>query len=56
VLDANRKLLTPDEKVVLERYRQHVDDLEARHLGEGVIAAGATFPPEMAHILEHEPG
>ena len=51
ILKANRRHLRPEEREVLERFRQHVDDLEARHLGEGVVAVGATFPEEMSNIL-----
>jgi hypothetical protein len=34
-LDENRALLTSDEMEYLEKFRQHVDDFEARHI-EGV--------------------
>ena len=49
-LDANVHLLTFDEFAVLEAFRQHVDDLEARHL-EGYDEGGRTFPEGMGVIL-----
>jgi len=50
LLDANQHLLKAIEVDVLENFRQHVDDLEARHL-EGFEEGGATFPPKMSDIL-----
>ena len=50
ILDANRSLLTSDEKSTLEIFRQHVDDLESKHIGERE-ASGTMFPAEMAYIL-----
>lgn len=49
VLDANRHLMAEPELRTLERFRQHVDDLEARHL-EGE-SGGSRFPPEMNDML-----
>jgi hypothetical protein len=49
-LDANIHMLKSDEVDVLEDFRQHVDDLEARHLaeyGEG----GEMFPDGMRMML-----
>lgn len=51
ILDANRRHLTADEQTILEQFRQHVDDLETRHLGSGTIASGARFPEGMNTIL-----
>ncbi len=51
ILDANRRHLRGPELTVLEQFRQHIDDLEARHLGEGVSAAGRRFPDGMRAIL-----
>lgn len=51
ILDKNRRLLNGEELVTLEKFRQHVDDLEARHLGEGVTAVGRRFPVEMADMF-----
>jgi hypothetical protein len=51
IADANRTLLDAEEHRTVERFRQHVDDLEQRHLGSGG-AVGSTFPSEMADIFE----
>jgi len=52
VIDANKRHLTDVEASVLERFRQHVDDLESRHLGDGAARLpGTTFPEEMNTIL-----
>ena len=50
VLDANRKLLNHSERKTLEIFRQHVDDFEAKHLGESDLN-GIMFPKEMENIL-----
>ncbi|MER8410047.1 hypothetical protein [Mesorhizobium sp. M1342] len=50
-LDANRALLTSDESVVVEAFRQHIDDLEAVHI-EGRREDGSRFPAGMQNILE----
>jgi hypothetical protein len=50
-LDANAHLLTDTETDVVENFRQHVDDFEARHLcnyAEGTLR----FPNEMEIILK----
>jgi len=49
--DANRQLLTPCERQVLERFWQHVDDLEARHIGGGRPMLGSQFPAAMAGLF-----
>lgn len=51
ILDANRRHLSPDEQRVLELFRQHVDDLDARHIGGGTASVGVRFPEEMNTIL-----
>jgi hypothetical protein len=51
ILDANRSQLTSEERNVLQRFRQHADDLEARHLGDGLQGGGSRFPSQMATIL-----
>ena len=51
ILDKNRHLLIDRELITLEHFRQHVDDLEARHLGGSVAAVGRRFPAEMEVIL-----
>jgi hypothetical protein len=50
VLDANRKHLDETEHETLEAFRQHVDDLEAKHIGDGGDIA-SRFPNGMATIL-----
>jgi hypothetical protein len=49
-LDANKHLLLGCELVTLERFRQHIDDLEARHI-EGYHEGASRFPTEMSSIL-----
>jgi len=51
VLDANRRWLDTSERSILEQFRQHVSDLEARHLGEELPSAAIRFPAEMNSIL-----
>jgi hypothetical protein len=50
-LDANIHLLTDKEVGVLEKFRQHLDDLEARHLVNYEEGA-SRFPAEMESILK----
>ena len=50
-LDANIHLLHNDETNLLEDFRQHIDDLEARHL-EDFDEGGAIFPTGMFEILK----
>ncbi|MBA2376825.1 MAG: hypothetical protein H0V75_11985 [Rubrobacter sp.] len=51
IIDANRVHLTGSEEQVVEEFRQHVDDLEARHVGDGIIGTGATFPPLLNQVF-----
>jgi hypothetical protein len=51
ILDANRQLLGSREKVTLEKFRQHIDDLEAFHI-EGINEDASRFPAELAKVLE----
>lgn len=51
ILDANREHLSTDETSILERYRQHVDDFESKHIGE-YKTGGLQFPAELLRILE----
>ena len=44
VLDANRDLLEDEEVVLVERLRQHVDDLTARHVFDQREPARRRFP------------
>lgn len=50
IVDTNRKLLTDNERKVVEEFRQHVDDLEAKHLADSGHVA-SRFPPLMADIF-----
>jgi hypothetical protein len=45
-LDANKRLLNDHELITLEKFRQHIDDLEARHI-EGHQEGASCFPKEM---------
>lgn len=51
ILDANRQLLNANERVTLEQFRQHIDDLEAYHL-EDTREDASRFPSAMTKILE----
>lgn len=51
IFDANLHLLTKNEKTTLEKYRQHIDDLEAFHI-EGVKEDASRFPSDLTNILE----
>jgi hypothetical protein len=51
ILDANRRHLLGQELTTLEQFRQHVDDMEARHLGDDMPTAGRRFPAELQTIL-----
>lgn len=51
ILDANRRLLSESESKTLEAFRQHVDDLEAKHIGEGGCDVASRFPLGMNEIL-----
>lgn len=48
--DVNKNLLTDEEMLVLEHFRQHVADLEARHVSR-LDVCGKMFPPEMSDIF-----
>ena len=50
ILDKNKTMLSADEKLVLEEFRQHVEELEERHLGDA-STVGRQFPPGMQQIL-----
>ena len=51
ILDANRHLMDDSEKVAQERFRQHVDDLEAFHVEQNREDA-SRFPTEFADIFK----
>lgn len=48
--DANSGLLTPSERDIVDLFRQHVDDFEAKHLGE-TDRNGAQFPHGMERLF-----
>jgi len=50
VLDSNRHLLRDDEKLAIEQFRQHIDDLEAFHI-EGNRQDASRFPDVLSKIL-----
>ncbi|BET10743.1 hypothetical protein [Pandoraea sputorum] len=49
VFDANRNLLREDEKLTVEQFRQHIDDLEAFHI-EGNMQDASRFPEDLSKI------
>ena len=51
ILDANRRHLSEPEVTTLEAFRQHIDDLEAKHVGEDSGDVASRFPAEMGAIL-----
>jgi hypothetical protein len=54
VCDANRALLTAPETELLEAYRQHVDDFEAKHLA-GAAENGNQFPAGLDSLFSDTP-
>ncbi|WP_373200064.1 HNH endonuclease [Mycobacterium marinum] len=52
VADGNRDLLTDPEIQVIERYRSHVDDLEARHVHNRRGLVSRRYPMEMDNLFE----
>jgi len=55
-LDANRRHLTSDEARTLELFRQHMHDLEARHLTDLTVEAQRHFPEGMNKIMTNGGG
>lgn len=51
ILDINRCHLSRPESGMLEAFRQHIDDLEAKHIGEGRGDVASRFPVGMTDIL-----
>ena len=51
ILDANRRYLRQPEVKTLELFRQHIDDLEAKQIGEGSGDIASRFPDSMSDIL-----
>jgi hypothetical protein len=54
ILDANRRHLSELEAKTLEAFRQHIDDLERKHIGEGGGDVASLFPAGMSDILTEE--
>lgn len=52
LLDANFSLLSSEEKVTLEKFRIHVEDLETKHLFKGSQTIASRFPAEISRIFE----
>ena len=51
MLDANRDYMVDDEERILELFRQHIHDLEARHFTEIVDGEQRRFPTEMNGMM-----
>jgi hypothetical protein len=51
ILDANRRHLSQPETTVLEAFRQHIDDLETKHIGESGGEVASQYPQGMNEIL-----
>lgn len=52
ILDVNRTLLRDDETVTVELFRQHVDDLQARHVHGIAEAAALRFPIALNDVFK----
>jgi hypothetical protein len=52
ILDDNVHLTTSTERVHVEQFRQHVDDLAARHLDGVIESAGARFPHAFGELVK----
>jgi hypothetical protein len=51
ILDVNRRHLDASEAKTLEAFRQHIDDLETKHIGEGNGDVASRFPAAVDDIL-----
>ena len=51
ILDVNTRLMTEEEEVALELFRQHVYDLEARHIAKIPTGAQSRFPIQMNEMM-----
>lgn len=54
LLDSNRDLMSEEERLTLEEFRQHVDDLALRHLTEFAPADQRRFPLAMTKMMQGE--
>lgn len=52
IMDANRRLLLDGERDVVEAFRQHIADLEARHVNDDPVVDAQRFPDGMKTIFE----
>lgn len=52
LLDRNSTMLTKSERAQVEDFRQHVDDLTARHLDGVLETGGARFPQGFVNLVE----
>lgn len=51
ILETNKELLLPSERIASEQFRQHIDDLIARHI-EGFAEGAARFPIAISTMLK----
>jgi len=51
ILEANRSHMTDGETRTFELFRQHIHDLEARHLTDVVVGAQRRFPKKMNDMM-----
>lgn len=56
ILDANTHLMTEPETETLELFRQHVIDLEARHMTDIPVGAQSRFPVQMSEMMREGDG
>jgi hypothetical protein len=54
LLDRNRDLMNEGERLTLEEFRQHVNDLTLRHFTEFASADQRRFPPAMKMMMKDE--
>ena len=50
-LDVNKKFMVSNEPLVVERFRNHLQALEARHLTDIVIGEQPRFPVEFTNVM-----
>ncbi len=52
IFDANRVLLSKNEVLVCEEFRQHIEELEQRHLNMQTAAVASRFPNAISSFFE----
>jgi hypothetical protein len=52
MIDANKRHLQGKERALVERFRQHVNDFEAKHLGPPDAPSGLRFPVDMHELFK----